>query len=151
MFALLRKLENIASTREVSQTVKDRKKSLIIDIFLGLVCPVLLVPLRYIVQGHRSDVVIGMMCITPLYASVPALFLSQLPPLLLATTNAILAGTYKKYIPQIASLVDQLSLFCSNRIALVHSQTKTIQCFTTFQRHWTHKKTLHSFNVTVIY
>lgn len=93
MFALLRKLENIASTRQVSQTVQDKRRSLMIDIFIGIICPILLVPLRFIVQGHRSDVIIGMMCITPLYASVPALFLSQLPPLLLATSNAILAGT----------------------------------------------------------
>lgn len=67
-------------------------ESLLIDLFIGIFCPLLLIPLRLIVQGHRSDLIPGMMCLSPLYASVPALFLSQLPPLLLATSNAIFAG-----------------------------------------------------------
>lgn len=42
------------ATRQVTQDASDRKKTLIIDLLLGVALPLLTIPLHYIVQGHRA-------------------------------------------------------------------------------------------------
>lgn len=91
MLVLLRRLESIASTRRVSQSTRDKRRALFFDLILGLALPPLLVPMRIVVQGHRMDIISGITCAPPLYASVPAIFLSQLPPLILSTVNFVFA------------------------------------------------------------
>ncbi|PWN87045.1 fungal pheromone STE3G-protein-coupled receptor [Acaromyces ingoldii] len=80
---LLMKLESIASTRQVSQSHADRRHTLVLDIALGLGLPLLMIPLRLVVQGHRMDIVEGFGCEPPIYPSVAAVLLYQIWPLVL--------------------------------------------------------------------
>ena len=75
---VLRRLEQIASTRQVHWTEKDVRNRLIFDLCIGIGIPVLQVPLFFVVQDHRLNVIENLGCIAPLYHSVPAIFVFYL-------------------------------------------------------------------------
>ncbi|PWN45810.1 STE3-domain-containing protein [Ceraceosorus guamensis] len=88
---LFRKLESIASTRQVAYTQSDRRRFMIVDLIICVGIPVLLVPLHIVVQDHRMDVVLGHGCNAPTYMSVPALFCYYLWQIGLATACVVYA------------------------------------------------------------
>lgn len=86
---VLQKLEGIASLRQAHSTISDRRRRLVIDLTLGLGIPVLQIPLFFIVQPYRLDVLENIGCSAPLYSSVPALFVFHLWRLLVTLFCAV--------------------------------------------------------------
>lgn len=89
---LLRRLESIASTRQAMQTPRDKRRRIIIDLLVGIGFPLLLLPLRYVAQGHRMDIIEEIGCSLPLYISLPSIFLYQIWPLVLSLVSLVYAG-----------------------------------------------------------
>lgn len=90
--ALLRKLERIASTRQVNATARDQRIDRWIDVVLGAVLPVIFMVTHTVVQGHRFDIIEQVGCIPAVYKSWAALFLWYLPPLFFAVVALIYGG-----------------------------------------------------------
>lgn len=91
---VLQKLEGIASLRQAHSTISDRRRRLVIDLTLGLGIPVLQIPLFFIVQPYRLDVLENIGCSAPLYSSVPALFVFHLWRLLVTLFCAVFSGKF---------------------------------------------------------
>ncbi|CEH12852.1 pheromone receptor [Ceraceosorus bombacis] len=88
---LLRRLEAIAATRQVSQTPKDKRNNLIIDLILGFGIPLIMLALRIIIQGHRMDIIPAYGCNPPVYVSIPQLFVHSLWQLVLSLVCVVYA------------------------------------------------------------
>ncbi|SYW81867.1 putative Pheromone receptor a2 [Ustilago hordei] len=71
---VLQRLESIASLRQAHSTYTDRRRRVCFDIAVGLGIPFLQIPLFFVVQPYRLDVVEDLGCSAPIYNSVPALF-----------------------------------------------------------------------------
>lgn len=91
---VLQRLEGIASLRQAHSTVWDRKRRLLIDFGVGLGLPALQIPMFFIVQPYRLNVIENIGCSAPLYASVPALFIYHLWRLLVSLVCAVYAGKF---------------------------------------------------------
>lgn len=102
--ALLRKLERIASTRQVNVTARDQKMDRAIDIVLGGVLPVIFMVTHVVVQGHRFDIIEEVGCVPTIYVSWASLFLWSLPPICFALVALVFAGesTFYKTVTTVA-------------------------------------------------
>ncbi len=89
---VLQKLESIASLRQAHSTYTDRKRRFLIDMAVGLGVPFLQIPLFYVVQPYRLDVLDDLGCSAPLYNSWPALLLYYFWRLIASILCAIFAG-----------------------------------------------------------
>ncbi|CEH12850.1 STE3 [Ceraceosorus bombacis] len=89
---ILRKLEAIASTRQVSFTDRDRRNTLIIDLCIGIGLPILLLALRPISQGHRIDIISNYGVRSPYYSSIVGVFTYQIWLLGLGVAGFVYAG-----------------------------------------------------------
>ncbi|PWN50975.1 fungal pheromone STE3G-protein-coupled receptor [Violaceomyces palustris] len=88
---LLRRLEAIASTRQVSYTKADRRRRTFIDLGIGIGIPLMIIPLRVVVQGHRMNIVGGYGCFTPAYYSWLYIFIFQIWWILLSLASLVYA------------------------------------------------------------
>ncbi|KZT19582.1 fungal pheromone STE3G-protein-coupled receptor [Neolentinus lepideus HHB14362 ss-1] len=78
-------LEKVSSVRAARTTSREKRRRQIIE---GLMCfgiPTLFMALHYIVQGHRFDIIEDFGCRPTIYASIPALILMWVVPLVVAT------------------------------------------------------------------
>ncbi|KAF5342938.1 hypothetical protein D9758_014952 [Tetrapyrgos nigripes] len=73
-----RRLYNIATCKTASVTRADKRRQVIIDLAIGVGLPVLQVPLHYIVQGHRYDLIEQIGCWPTTFNTPPAYPLSFL-------------------------------------------------------------------------
>lgn len=105
---VLLKLESIASLRQAHSTHSDRTRRLCFDIAIGLGIPALQIPLFFIVQSYRLDVIEDIGCSAPLYSSVPAIFVFYLWRIVVSGLCAIYAGTF------LESLFTQQDLILTN-------------------------------------
>jgi len=85
-----RRLYNIASIRSVTFTKNDRRRSIQIDLAIGLGIPVLVMALQYVVQGHRFDIFEDVGCRPFTYNTPLAYPLVIFPPLVIG----IISGVY---------------------------------------------------------
>nr|WJN24974.1 putative pheromone receptor [Tranzscheliella williamsii] len=90
-FLVLQRLEHIASLRAAHTTAMDRRRRLFTDIAVGLGVPLLQVPLFFVVQPYRMDVIENVGCNPPIYNSIAALFLYYLWRLLISFLCAVYA------------------------------------------------------------
>nr|AEY62516.1 pheromone receptor a2 [Ustanciosporium gigantosporum] len=89
--SVLQSLERIASLRQAHLTHSDRRRQILFDLCIGLGLPLVQIPLFYIVQPHRLDLIESIGCSAPVYNSVPALFVYYLWRILISTFCAIYA------------------------------------------------------------
>ena len=73
-------------------TQRQRRISLIIDLCCGIVLPLVLMAAAIVVQAHRYDIVEGMSPLSPVWPSIPAIFLVYLPPLLICLVSLVYGG-----------------------------------------------------------
>ncbi|KAI0789242.1 pheromone A receptor-domain-containing protein [Abortiporus biennis] len=90
-FCVCMHLERVASIRHVKTSVSDKRRRQLIEVMLCFVVPLLWMPIHYIVQGHRFDIIEDFGCRPNIYTSLPAVFLLWVPPLALAWGTSIFA------------------------------------------------------------
>ncbi|KAJ7164082.1 pheromone A receptor-domain-containing protein [Mycena filopes] len=85
-----RRLYNIATCQTVSMTKALKRRAVMIDLAIALGLPILQLPLQYIVQGHRYDILEDIGCYPYTYNTVPAY------PLIFLWPNVmnVISGTY---------------------------------------------------------
>lgn len=98
------------ATRQVSSTLAERRRTLALELAIGIGIPLMLIPSHLIVQGHQlgelankdhtklfltsvtiTDYIASFSCVAPIYPSIPAVFLSYLWQPLLNTVNMVYA------------------------------------------------------------
>ncbi|KAJ7182462.1 pheromone A receptor-domain-containing protein [Mycena crocata] len=85
-----RRLHSIATCQTVSMTKALKRRAVMVDLAIALGLPLLQLPLQYIVQGHRYDILEDIGCYPTTYNTVPAYPLIFLWPNVLN----VISGTY---------------------------------------------------------
>ncbi|KAK7030188.1 STE3-like pheromone receptor [Favolaschia claudopus] len=86
-----RRLYNIARCQTVSTSKAEKRRAVLVDLAIGLGIPFLQMPLQFIVQGHRYNIIENVGCYPTTYNVVPAYPLSYLWPNLINLTSACYA------------------------------------------------------------
>ena len=89
---LLRRLKKIAADRPTSTSEHSRQRVFCVEIAVGLLLPLLQIPLHYIVQGHRMDEMAGMGCFVAVYPSVLTIVLVLCFPVIITMISAVYGG-----------------------------------------------------------
>ncbi|KAJ7088336.1 GPCR fungal pheromone mating factor, partial [Mycena epipterygia] len=84
-----RRLYHIASVRAVVITPAEKRRAVLIDLFICGLLPFLYVAVQYIMQGHRFNVFEDIGCYPDLYNSLPTYFISSMWPLLIGLISAV--------------------------------------------------------------
>ncbi|CAK5270892.1 unnamed protein product [Mycena citricolor] len=84
-----RRLYSIASVKSVTKTKSDQRRAILGDLAIGLGIPILSIPLQYVVQGHRYDILEDVGCLSETYETPVAIVLYNLPPLLIGCVSAV--------------------------------------------------------------
>ena len=88
----MRRLEAVASTRTAGISPTKNHRRVAWDLIFCLGFPVIHVALRYIVQGHRYDIIEDIGCIIPFVFTWPSLIILHLVPLLISLAAVIYAS-----------------------------------------------------------
>ncbi|KAK6987715.1 STE3-like pheromone receptor [Favolaschia claudopus] len=75
-----RRLYKIASCQTVSISKAEKRRAVLVDLAIGLGIPFVQMPLQFVVQGHRYDILENVGCYPTTYNVVPAYPLSILWP-----------------------------------------------------------------------
>ncbi|CAE6452413.1 unnamed protein product [Rhizoctonia solani] len=78
-----RRLAQVSSPHYTIANVTDRRRRIIFEIVMCVVFPLIAMALHYVVQGHRFDILEDFGCNPTTYVSVAALFIVDLPPLIM--------------------------------------------------------------------
>ncbi|KAJ7482126.1 pheromone B alpha 1 receptor [Mycena galericulata] len=86
-----RRLYQIVSVRNVgrTQSTKRNLKTILIDLAICLLLPLLQIPLQYIVQGHRYNIFEDVGCLGETFETPVSIILFHVPPILLGLVSAI--------------------------------------------------------------
>ncbi|KAJ7611071.1 putative fungal pheromone GPCR, STE3-type [Mycena polygramma] len=84
-----RRLYKIASCSTVSITKAEKRRAVLVDLAIGLGIPLVQMPLQFIVQGHRYDILENVGCYPTTYNVVPAYPLSYLWPNIINLISAV--------------------------------------------------------------
>lgn len=89
----MRKLESVASTRHTILSAKARKRRIWEEVILCFVVPLAMLPLLYVVQGHRYQLIesLGPGGV-PLFPSWPSIVVAYVTPSLIALVALVYAG-----------------------------------------------------------
>lgn len=85
---LLKQLESIAKLRNVGKTMSHTTK-FVIHLLVGVLTPLIMVPIHYAFQAHRMDEYQGLGCFVPVYPSYPSLFLIMAYPIIVSLVSAV--------------------------------------------------------------
>ena len=89
---LLRRLALIVSPYSAPPSSPNVKRSqFAVEILLGLIVPLVQVPLHFLFQGHQVNEVKDFGCIAPIYPSVPSILLVLCYPVLIDTAGTAYA------------------------------------------------------------
>ncbi|KAJ7469378.1 pheromone receptor Rcb3 B45 [Mycena galericulata] len=83
-----RRLYKIASCQTVSVSKAEKRRAVFVDLAIGLGIPFIQMPLQFIVQGHRYDIIENVGCYPTTYNVVPAYPLSYLWPNVIGLISA---------------------------------------------------------------
>ncbi|KIJ47226.1 hypothetical protein M422DRAFT_164127, partial [Sphaerobolus stellatus SS14] len=83
-------LESIASTRTASMTMEDKRRRKMVELFMCLILPLIMLPIYYIDQGHRYDLYEGLGCYPTYYGSWVSLIFVWLAPLFMSLISLAL-------------------------------------------------------------
>lgn len=88
----MRKLESVASTRQTILSARSRKRRMWEELVLCIILPLVMLPLLYIVQGHRYRLIesLGPGGV-PIYFSWPGLIIAYIVPSLIAVASLVYA------------------------------------------------------------
>ncbi|KAJ2937036.1 hypothetical protein H1R20_g62, partial [Candolleomyces eurysporus] len=86
-----RRLYYIASVQTVKNTVRDKYKAIAMDLTIGIVVPMIMMALHYVVQGHRFDIFEDVGCWPSTYNVTLQYALLQAPLLLIPSISAVYA------------------------------------------------------------
>ncbi|KAF8647127.1 hypothetical protein AX16_006958 [Volvariella volvacea WC 439] len=89
LLCITRRLYHIACVKTVTTTRKCRRRDIQIDLAIGLGIPILMMPLHYIVQGHRFDIFEDFGCRPHIFNTPPAYPLMMGVPLALCLISSI--------------------------------------------------------------
>jgi len=84
-----RRLYNIATIQQVIVSSAQKRREIMIDLFIGIGIPVLAMALHYIVQGHRYNILEDIGCWPSTYNTHPAIPLVMVPPILLGMASFV--------------------------------------------------------------
>ncbi|KAJ6543082.1 pheromone A receptor-domain-containing protein [Mycena capillaripes] len=114
-----RRLYNIATCQTVSMTKAMKRRAVMIDLAIALGLPILQLPLQYIVQGHRYDILEDIGCYPFTYNTVPAYPLIFLWPniinLVSATYSILTIRTFMKRRAQFNQFLSSNTALTANR------------------------------------
>ena len=88
----MRKLESVASTRHTILSARFRKRQVWEEVVLCIVLPLVMLPLLYVVQGHRYRLIesLGPGGV-PIFFSWPGLVIAYTIPSILALASLVYA------------------------------------------------------------
>ncbi|KAK0460303.1 pheromone A receptor-domain-containing protein [Armillaria novae-zelandiae] len=84
-----RRLYKISACQTVTVTREDKRRDIIVDLLIGVGLPLLELPLHYIVNGHRYDILEDAGCTVATYNTVPAYPLVFVWPLVICFVSSI--------------------------------------------------------------
>ncbi|KAF9562763.1 STE3-like pheromone receptor [Agrocybe pediades] len=84
------RLYSIAAVRTVTRTKAEKRRSIIVDLVIGLGIPLVVMALHYIVQGHRYNIFEDIGCYPSTYNTPPAYALVFMMPVVIGLAS----GTY---------------------------------------------------------
>nr|AHL45283.1 pheromone receptor STE3.3.1 [Pleurotus eryngii var. eryngii] len=87
-----RRLYHIASIQAVSVSRGEKRRDVLIDTLICVVFPMVYIALRYIVQGHRFDILEDLGCQPALYNTIVMYFVSSMWPLVIGAVSAVYCG-----------------------------------------------------------
>ncbi|KAF9645210.1 pheromone receptor [Thelephora ganbajun] len=85
---IMRRLHSIAKIQAVSPTRAEKRREIIIDSCICILCPMVYMVLAYIVQGHRFDIYEQIGCFPVIYNTLPAYFLVHMWPVIFGLCSA---------------------------------------------------------------
>ncbi|TFK62094.1 STE3-domain-containing protein [Pluteus cervinus] len=86
-----RRLYHIASIRTVTTSKADKRRSIMVDLAIGLGIPIVEMILQYIPQGHRFNIYEDVGCWPFTYGTTVAVGLVLLPPILIGLVSGVYA------------------------------------------------------------
>ncbi|TFK65309.1 STE3-like pheromone receptor [Pluteus cervinus] len=89
ILCISRRLYHITAVQTVSVTRRDKRRMVLIDLCISLGIPVLVMILHVVVQGHRFDIFEDFGCFAVTYNTLPAYFLVDMWPILLASISFV--------------------------------------------------------------
>ena len=92
--AQMRRLEQVASTRRTVISASERTRRMWIEGAMCLLFPPLMLPLLYIVQGHRYDIFEGIGCQVTYANTLPGIFLKLVLPIIISVAVLVYSGTF---------------------------------------------------------
>ncbi|KAG8687519.1 a-factor receptor [Ceratobasidium sp. 423] len=84
-----RKLYNIATIQSVSITPASRRRTMMVDLFLGIVFPIIVMGLHYIVQPTRYNIIENIGCWPNIYNSLLAIPMVFMWPIIISCASFI--------------------------------------------------------------
>lgn len=89
-----RRLAGIASARSVLVDRKQKRRSVVVDLIIGVGIPVAVMAASYVFQPHRFDIMEGVGCEPVLWSCIGMVLLIQLPPIALNLVSAAYGGKF---------------------------------------------------------
>lgn len=83
-----RRLYQIASVKTVTVTKAQKRRAVVIDLAIGMVFPILTLPLAYVTEGHRFDIYEQIGCFPATYNTQATIPLIYIWPLLIGILSA---------------------------------------------------------------
>ncbi|KAF5329528.1 hypothetical protein D9619_009304 [Psilocybe cf. subviscida] len=84
-----RRLYQIASSQAVTITRGEKRRAILIDTTLCVLCPLLFIALQYVIQGHRFNIYEDIGCYPALYNTLLTYFISSMWPAVIGLTSAV--------------------------------------------------------------
>lgn len=88
-FSINRRLYNIATIRTITITKEQKRRDVIIDSILCVLCPIIFMAVHYTMQGHRFDVIENIGCWPSTYLTLPAYILVLAPPIFVGCVSLV--------------------------------------------------------------
>ncbi|TFK95865.1 putative fungal pheromoneG-protein-coupled receptor [Pterulicium gracile] len=86
---IVRRLYKIASLNSTSVTRAEKRRAVMLDLFIAVVFPIILTALQYVVQGHRFDVIEEVGCMVFLYNTPVAYVITFMWPVIFGVVSAV--------------------------------------------------------------
>lgn len=96
--AQMRRLESVASTRRTVFSAKEKTRRLWIEIAICIVYPLVMLPINYIVNGHRYDILENTGCSVGFFLSWPGLAVRVFVPMAVSFASLVYASECAAFI-----------------------------------------------------
>ena len=114
--AQMKRLESVASTRKPVVSAAERARLMWIEAVMCFLLPPLMLPLLYVVQGHRYDIIESYGCSMPTYFSWPGILIRFAIPLALSLATLVYSGGFGQLEHQADVLALSIRWFLVRRL-----------------------------------